>query len=150
MSPLSVTLPLQQSRCWPYKGWGVMEEVIEDTRRQFGDRGEALAVRLLETLGYEILERNVGCRYGEIDIIAVKDTVHCFVEVRSRATDVCGDPSLSVMSAKQRRVVKATVWWLQRQRLLDRVPIRFDVVSVVGRGAQVRVEHFPNAFDAGY
>jgi putative endonuclease len=27
--------------------------------------------------------------------------------------------------------------------------VRFDVVSVVGRGASARVEHIPAAFDAG-
>lgn len=122
----------------------------EDTRRQFGDRGEALAAALLEREGYQILDRNVGCRYGELDIIAVKDTLHCFVEVRSRATDVWGQPIESVVFAKQRKVVKAAIWWLQRQRLLDRVPVRFDVVSVVGRGPDARVEHIPNAFDAGF
>jgi putative endonuclease len=127
-----------------------MEGPGQDTRRQFGDRGEALAVDLLERAGYEILERNVSCRHGEIDIIAVKDTVHCFVEVRSRATDIWGVPAESVIFAKQRKVVKASIWWLQRQRLLERVPVRFDVVSVVGRGSDARVEHIPGAFDAGF
>ena len=127
-----------------------MEVPGQDTRRQFGDRGEALAVALLEREGYEILERNVSCRHGEIDIIAVKDTVHCFVEVRSRATDIWGGPVESVVFAKQRKVVKASIYWLQRQRLLDRVPVRFDVISVVGRGADARVEHLPGAFDASY
>lgn len=127
-----------------------MEAPGQDTRRQFGDRGEALAVALLERAGYEIVERNVSCRHGEIDIIAVKDTIHCFVEVRSRATDICGPPAESVIFAKQRKVVKASIWWLQRQRLLERVPVRFDVVSVVGRGPDARVDHLPGAFDAGF
>lgn len=126
-----------------------MEVPGQDTRRQFGDRGEALAVQLLERDGYEVLERNVSCRYGEIDIIAVKQGVYCFVEVRSRATDVWGDPAMSVISSKQRKIVKSTIWWLQRQRLLERVPVRFDVVSVVGRGPDARVVHIPAAFDAG-
>jgi len=127
-----------------------MELKGQDTRRQFGDRGEGLAAALLERDGYEILDRNVSCRFGEVDIIAVKDTVHCFVEVRSRATDIFGAPSESVLFAKQRKVVKAAIYWLQRQRLLERVPVRFDVVAVVGRGPNATVEHIPNAFDAGF
>lgn len=127
-----------------------MEELTKDTRRQFGDRGEGLAAGLLERAGYQICDRNVSCRHGEIDIIAVKDTLHCFVEVRSRASEVWGVPAESVVFAKQRKVVKASIWWLQRQRLLDRVPVRFDVVSVVGRGSAARVEHLPGAFDAGF
>jgi putative endonuclease len=127
-----------------------MDVPAKDPRRQFGDRGEGLAAALLERAGYEILERNVSCRHGEIDIIAVKDTIHCFVEVRSRATDIWGVPAESVIFAKQRKVVRAALWWLQHQRLLDRVPVRFDVVSVVGRGEDARVEHIPGAFDAGF
>ena len=122
----------------------------QDTRRQFGDRGEGLAVALLERAGYQVLERNVSCRYGEIDVIAVKAGLHCFVEVRSRASEVCGGPAQSVIFAKQRKVVKATIWWLQRQRLLERVEVRFDVVCVTGRGPDARVEHIPGAFDAGF
>ena len=127
-----------------------MESLAKDPRRQFGDRGEGLAVALLEAAGYKVVERNVSCRYGEIDIIAVKDTLHCFVEVRSRASDVWGGPAESVVFAKQRKVVKASIWWLQRQRLLNRVPVRFDVISVVGRKDDARVEHIPGAFDAGF
>jgi putative endonuclease len=107
-------------------------------------------VSLLEREGYEVLERNVGCRLGEVDIIAVKDDVHCFVEVRTRTTDALVPPSESVMFAKQRKVVRAAVVWLQRQRLLERVAVRFDVISVIGRGDDARVEHIPNAFDAGF
>ena len=123
---------------------------MEENRKAFGDRGEGLAVAMLERDGYRVIERNVACRLGEVDIIAVKDDIHCFVEVRSRATDVLGLPSESVMFAKQRKVVRAAMVWLQRERLLDRVAVRFDVVSVIGRGAEARVEHIPTAFDAGF
>ncbi len=127
-----------------------MGEVSQDSRRQFGDRGEGLAVQRLMGEGYEVIERNVACRYGEIDIIAVKDGTYCFVEVRSRATDIWGDPAMSVIFRKQRKVSKAALWWLQRQRLLERVPVRFDVVTVLGRGPNARVEHIPGAFEAGF
>jgi putative endonuclease len=35
-----------------------------------------------------------------------------------------------------------------RNDLTDRA-IRFDVVTVVGRGEKAALEHIPNAFDAG-
>jgi putative endonuclease len=124
-------------------------ELAKDPRRQFGDRGEGLAVQLLERAGYTVLERNFSCRFGEIDIIATQGELHCFVEVRARATDVWGEPVASVVNAKQRKVVSSTIYWLQRQRLLERVPVRFDVIQVIGRGPDARVEHIPGAFDAG-
>ena len=65
-----------------------------------------------------------------------------------RSTAVWGDPSHTVSFAKQRRVVKAALHYLLVNRLKDRM-IRFDVISVVGRGERATVEHLPGAFDAG-
>lgn len=117
-------------------------------RRQTGLEGEQAAVEFLERQGYEILARNVFCRVGELDVVAQKDDVLCFVEVRTRSTDAFGAPALTVMSAKRHRVVKAAMYYLQRHGVVNRM-IRFDVISVVGRGRQASVEYLPNAFDAG-
>ncbi len=117
-------------------------------RQELGGRSEQLVAEALERDGYTVLERNVRSRMGELDIVAEKGEVLCFVEVRSRSTDAQGDPALTVSRAKQRKVVLAAMAWLQRQRLFER-EIRFDVASVVGRGQDARVELIPNAFDAG-
>ncbi len=126
-------------------GGGAMNGV---SRRSVGDEAEAAAVRHLEAQGFQIQARNYTCRQGELDIVAEKEGVICFVEVRMRSTSLWGDPAMSVSGAKQRRVVKAALRYLFEQRLSNRA-VRFDVVSVLGRGAQARVEHLPGAFDAG-
>lgn len=117
-------------------------------RRGYGDEGEEAAARFLESQGYRILSRNFRCRYGEIDLVAEKDQLLCFVEVRTRSSAVWGDPSNSVSWAKQRRVVKAALHYLFAYRVREKM-IRFDVVSVIGRGKDAVLEHLPNAFDAG-
>jgi putative endonuclease len=117
-------------------------------RRGFGDEAEGAAARYLEAQGYTLVERNYQCRQGELDIIAERGSLLCFVEVRMRSTAAWGDPSHTVSFAKQRRVVKAAVRYLHEQRVRDR-DIRFDVISVLGRGPSAKVEHIPNAFDAG-
>lgn len=119
-----------------------------ETRRWVGDRAEELAVRFLEGEGYRVRARNFACRYGEIDVVVERGELLCFVEVRMRTSDVWGDPSATVGWAKQRRVVKAALHYLQRERLRGR-QLRFDVVSVVGRGDAARLEHLPGAFEAG-
>lgn len=125
-----------------------MEQVTRVDRRAYGNEGEAAAVAFLEAAGYRVLDRNWTCRYGELDIVAEKDSVLCFVEVRMRSHAAWGDPSHSISFAKQRKVVKAALHYLfahaQRERML-----RFDVVTVLGRGLTARVEHLPGAFDAG-
>jgi putative endonuclease len=122
---------------------------VTTPKRQTGDHAEELVCALLTREGYQVRERNAACRYGEVDIIAEKDEVLCFVEVRCRSTDAQGAPALTVSWAKQRKVVRAAMAWLQRHRLFERM-IRFDVAQVVGRGKDAQVELIPNAFDAGF
>lgn len=117
-------------------------------RREYGDAAESAAVALLEADGWRVLARNWTCRYGELDIVAERGDTVCFVEVRMRSTAVWGDPSHTVSFAKQRRVVKAALHYLFAHDLSGRM-MRFDVISVVGRGERATVEHIPGAFDAG-
>ncbi|MDX2011969.1 MAG: YraN family protein [Myxococcaceae bacterium] len=119
------------------------------TKRVAGDEAEALVVEHYERCGWTVRDRNVLSRRGEVDIVAERGEQLAFVEVRMRATDVWGDPSLTVGRSKQRTVVLAALQYLQRQRLLNRA-IQFDVASVVGRGRAGRVEIIPDAFDAGF
>jgi putative endonuclease len=122
-------------------------EIVD--RRAFGGEAEDLAVRYLEQQGYTIRDRNVPCRVGELDIVAERDGIIVIVEVRMKTSGEWGDPSETVIGEKQRRVVKATLYYLQGERLTD-VAVRFDVISVIGRGKRATVEHIIDAFDAGF
>lgn len=51
--------------------------------RAKGTIGEDKACAYLRTLGFEIVDRNVYSKFGEIDIIAMKDEVLHFIEVKS-------------------------------------------------------------------
>jgi putative endonuclease len=117
-------------------------------RRGFGLEGEDATAKLLESQGYAIRSRNFRCRYGELDLVAEKDDILCFVEVRMRSSAIWGDPSNSISWSKQRRVVKAALHYLLAYGLRNKM-VRFDVVSVIGRGRDAVLEHLPNAFDAG-
>ncbi|MBL8950799.1 MAG: YraN family protein [Myxococcaceae bacterium] len=125
------------------------EQRREPDRRAFGGEAETLAVEHLERSGYHIRDRNVPCRLGELDVVAEKDGLLVIVEVRMKSNAAMGEPSETVMFQKQKRVVLATLYDLQGERLHD-VAVRFDVISVVGRGRAATVEHIENAFDAGF
>jgi len=51
--------------------------------RARGDIAEEKAVEYLRQNGFEIIDRNVSSRFGEIDIIALKSEVLHFIEVKS-------------------------------------------------------------------
>lgn len=53
-------------------------------RKRLGELGEKVASSYLEEIGYRIIDRNVRMQAGEIDLVAEKDEVLYFVEVKSR------------------------------------------------------------------
>lgn len=118
------------------------------TRQILGADAEEATARHLEAKGYRIRHRNFHSRYGELDLVAEDGDTVCFVEVRMRSSAAWGDPSQTVSRAKQRKVVKAALHYLFVHGLEGRM-VRFDVVSVIGRGEAAQVEHIPDAFDAG-
>lgn len=103
----------------------------QPTTRQLGTAAESGAAEFLTDQGYRIVERNFRSKIGELDIVAFEGTVLCFIEVRSRGHDRCGDAAMTVTSAKQRQVTRAAQSFLCSRRLqFDQA--RFDVVAVTG------------------
>lgn len=133
-------------------GWGDSAggRVVDPAwRRGRGDRAEDAAAAWLEAQGFRVVARNVRYRDGELDVVARRGDLVAFVEVRMRSHAAHGEPFETVSFGKQRRVVRAALRWLQRERLLDRVDVRFDVIAVTGRGPDARLLHLPGCFDAG-
>lgn len=62
------------------------------TTREAGDRGEAMAAEYLRENGYELLASQFRCRFGEIDLIARRGGILCFVEVKLRSDRRFGLP----------------------------------------------------------
>lgn len=113
-----------------------------------GARGEEDAVTFLKQHGYRILERNFRCTAGEIDLIAFKDGVVAFVEVRARTEPAVIDPLYTVTSGKQQRLIR-TAYRYSALRGLGRedVALRFDVVTIrYGNEASAEIEHITDAF----
>jgi len=72
--------------------------------RILGSLGEEMAAGYLESEGYEILERNYRCPYGEIDIVARKEGRLIFAEVKTRRSRSCGAPAEAVNRSKQKKI----------------------------------------------
>jgi putative endonuclease len=119
-----------------------------DNRRVLGAAGESAAARYLARCGYRIVEANVRCRFGELDLVAVDAGVIVFVEVKGNRGGRYGAPEEMVTPFKQRRLTRLASWYLQRRCWLGR-PARFDVVAVDWDAAGTAcVRHFRNAFPA--
>jgi putative endonuclease len=117
--------------------------------KTLGARGEAAAARHLKRLGYKIVGRGAHFYRGEIDIIAVDGRTVVFVEVKTRESDVAGEPHEAVDLEKQKRLTRLALVYLKRHSLLD-YPARFDVVSIIWPKNERRpkIQHIKNAFEA--
>lgn len=74
-------------------------------------RGEEFAAKLLTRMGYRILERNFRSRFGEIDLVALKDKTLVFVEVKTRFSQRYGNPFESVTPWKLRKITKTAQYY---------------------------------------
>lgn len=114
-------------------------------RRKFGNWGEDAAVQYLERKGYEILERNFSCHWGEIDIIARQRGILAFVEVKSRHTLTYGRPAEAVTRAKQGRLRKSAYLYLKTHHV-HRFRYQFDIIEVLDLYGQISLNHLKNCF----
>ena len=104
--------------------------------RSVGNKAEDAAVRFLVSQGYKILDRNYTCRMGEIDIIAERGDMLCFVEVRMRSNGRYGLPQETIGREKKRKVALTARQYLIERKIEERV-CRFDVVTIVGNNEPV-------------
>ena len=116
--------------------------------KKTGDRGEDIASQFLEDNGFRIVHRNFRySTFGEIDIIAKKDGVLVFVEVKTYKTEEFGEPLLLVNHRKQEKIRKlAQIYMLQKK--IEDTDCRFDVIGIKSSktGADNSVTHIENAF----
>lgn len=116
-------------------------------RRWFGSRAERAAARYLRRLGYRILKYNYRCPHGEIDLVALDMRTLVFVEVRSTEGDDEEKVAASVDDAKQRRLTRLALHFLQKHKLLN-CETRFDVLAITWAGREPKIAHHRHAFDA--
>jgi len=119
--------------------------------RTRGQNAEDFVASHLEKRGFTILDRNFTVRGGELDIVACKDDLLVFVEVRSwrRRFWEGGTPAETIKPMKKRHIVKTALFWAQTHGIrLQRTRIRFDVAALIGSDGGFEMEYFEDAFPA--
>jgi putative endonuclease len=107
---------------------------------ELGRWGEDIAASYLLEKGFVILERDWHSGHRDIDIVAMKDEVIVFVEVKTRRNRMFTDPETAVDWRKMRSLRLSANHYVNYCKT-DR-DIRFDVVTVVGMpGATPEIQH---------
>ena len=92
--------------------------------KQDGDWGEALVAEYLSEHGCRIVEREWRCRFGEIDLIAEKDGMLLFVEVKLRTNLQYGMPREYVTAKKAGKAARRGAFISERARAGRPRPLR--------------------------
>lgn len=95
-----------------------------------GQAGEDAALAHLTEQGLRLVQCNFRCKVGEIDLVMQEGATLVFVEVRKRADASHGGAAASVTYAKQRRLIRAAQFYLQRYKMPP--ACRFDVIAIDG------------------
>ncbi len=111
----------------------------------FGALGERIAARWLERQGYTVLARRWRSGHRDIDVIAERDGVVAFVEVKTRAAMEFGDPVEAVHAQKRRSLVRSAREWMAHHEGAHS-EFRFDVIGILLRDRSAWVRHIESAF----
>jgi putative endonuclease len=105
----------------------------KSTHLHTGAAGEALAADYLLAEGFTILERNWRHGRREVDIIAEKQGVLHFIEVKTRRSNRYGRPEDQVDGRKMELLAEAAAEYLHRHPQWQR--IQFDILSITLGGS---------------
>ncbi|MBX2972205.1 MAG: YraN family protein [Flavobacteriales bacterium] len=110
-----------------------------------GAIGEQYACRFLEDLGYEVVARNWRFGKDELDIIARTARELVIVEVKTRSTDIHGQPEEAVKKGKRSTMIRGANAYVQASGC--ELALRFDIVSVILHpSGKPYIHHIPDAF----
>ncbi|MBD1385768.1 YraN family protein [Mucilaginibacter rigui] len=115
------------------------------THNDLGRRGEAMAKAHLEAAGYEIMDENWVFGKAEVDLIAYKNSVIIFTEVKTRTGNGFGEPEDFVDARKQRLLVEAADEYIYLMN--HEGEVRFDIISILfDRNNNHTLKHIEDAF----
>ena len=110
-----------------------------------GKWGEGVAADYLEQQGYSILERGWRSGHKDIDLIAFKQGILAFVEVKTRKNNAYIQPQQAVDRHKIKLLMTAANRYICNNNI--DAEIRFDIVAITGTDySNYKIEHIEQAF----
>ena len=100
--------------------------------KEKGDIAEKKAVSFLKNLHYEIIETNFFAKkLGEVDIIASKDGIYHFIEVKSAVKHgEHYDPFENITPYKFHKLTRTIAWYLAEKRIASETSWVIDALAI--------------------
>lgn len=118
---------------------------MKNIKISLGQKGEQLVAHYLKQQGYTICKLNYAHRCGEIDIIAEKDEVRAFVEVKLRQTHYFALSEV-ITPTKRKKIIKTAALYNVLQQSKNDYVYRFDVALLEPTKDDYAIIYIPNAF----
>ncbi|HMQ48715.1 MAG TPA: YraN family protein [Saprospiraceae bacterium] len=116
--------------------------------QELGKWGEKLAEEYLEQKGYRVLANNWKYQRAEIDLIAKKEDVLVFVEVKTRSNSTFGAPEEFLSPAQEVRIISAASDYMEKHP--HEGEIRFDIIAIKYNSEyDFHLHHYEDAFFPG-
>ena len=115
-----------------------------EEKHVLGKKGETIAKDYLLEKSYSIVEKNWRYLKAEIDLIAQKDDVIVFVEVKTRSSANYGDPESFVSDKQQKMIINAAHQYIIKNDIESEA--RFDIISIVISNKKEDIKHIEGAF----
>jgi len=114
---------------------------------EFGVKAEAFAAEFLISLGFCILHRNWRYGHKELDIVCTDGKLLVVAEVKARNQEVFPMPEDLLSHDKERYIMEAAEHYMFQYGI--RLPVRFDLLSVIRNGRGMDIEHLVDAIIPG-
>jgi putative endonuclease len=109
-----------------------------------GRSAEDRAASALEAEGWSVLARRARTAAGELDLVAERDGVLAFIEVKARPT--LNEAAFALGPRQRARLIAAAEAWMAENSGHGAAGVRFDVLLVDG---EARVRRIADAFRLG-
>ena len=102
---------------------------MNSSNKRTGSYGESIAASYLQSKGFYIHEKNSTSRWGEIDIVAEKNRIIHFIEVKTRKATRQGRPVEAVTQQKLMKLKRAIDFYIKAHGFFDR-KLSIDVIGI--------------------
>ena len=110
-----------------------------------GSTGESMAEAYLLKKEFTILQKNWRHSHWEVVIIAQKNNILHFIEVKTRRNIQFGYPCEAVGKTKQKHILNVARYYMWRNNIIENYNIRFDVIEVYYSN-NYYINHIQNCF----
>ncbi|MEK7168625.1 MAG: YraN family protein [Patescibacteria group bacterium] len=109
-----------------------------------GKEGEEMAAKWLVDHGYQLIDKNNSTKFGELDIIATKNSILVFVEVKFKQTEDFGTPEEMIGKNKLMQVQRTAEFYLLNNPDIAKSYDKYQIDAICIVEETKRITHYEN------